>query len=328
VRHVIKFVLAGLVLLGWSEQSDFFEVAKPPRNACRNPCLPSTQAENLCAAVSAALAEPTCIEDRLYERQLEQQADRLIENGQTVAMPELIGQLNRKRCRLSLRETTVSERTPVALFHEARESVVVISGLYKCRHCSRWHSTTASGFVITASGAIVTNYHVVDNEDVETMVVMTSDRRVFPVQEILAASAADDLAILKIDAHKLPPLPMAHSFSDAPVGSSVAVVSHPDGRYYCYTSGVISRYTKIRSEGKHVDAVSITADYARGSSGAPVLNELGQVVAVVMSTESVYYTENGDRQMNLQMVFKTCVPTKSLWRMIEPDTRLETGAAH
>ena len=104
----------------------------------------------------------------------------------------------------------------------------------------------------------------------------------------------------------------------APVGSTVSVISHPDGRFFCYTAGVVSRYMKIHAAGQTADAMAITADYARGSSGAPVLNQQGQVVAVVSSTESIYYTQDGQRQMNLQMVFRTCMPVASLRRMLRP----------
>jgi hypothetical protein len=69
-----------------------------------------------------------------------------------------------------------------------------------------------------------------------------------------------------------------------------------------------------------VDAVSITADFARGSSGAPVLNDQGQVVAIVKSTDSVYYSENDERQRDLQMVFKTCIPAQNLLRLVEPQS--------
>lgn len=88
----------------------------------------------------------------------------------------------------------------------------------------------------------------------------------------------------------------------------------------------VSRYMKIRSAGESVVAVAITADYARGSSGAPVLNSQGQVVAVVSSTESIYYTEDGHRQMDLQMVFKTCIPSASLHKLIRPANQLAVGA--
>jgi S1-C subfamily serine protease len=147
---------------------------------------------------------------------------------------------------------------------------------------------------------------------------MTSDRHVFPVQSVLAANRANDLAILKIDAQDLPTLPVART--PAPVGTNVGVMSHPNGQFYFYTSGVVSRYMRMRSAGRMVDAVAITADFARGSSGAPVLNDQGQVVAIVKSTDSVYYHESRTEQRDLQMVFKRCIPVKNLLQLIEPQS--------
>jgi S1-C subfamily serine protease len=263
--------------------------------------------------------EPVSIEDQQIERQLVEQGGRLIEAGQTVDMQVLIGQLRRRSCRLQLPPAESSPRDPVQLYRAAKEAVVVVAGLYKCRNCARWHATSASGFAISSRGAIATNHHVVDDPNLNTLVVMTADQRVYPVQEVVAASQADDVAILKISAEDLVPLPLAADRSAAPVGSDVHVVSHPDGKFYCYTSGIISRHTKIPSAGHQVDATSITADYARGSSGAPVLNRFGQVVAIVMSTESVYYSENSRYQRDLQMVFKTCIPSVSLRKLIRED---------
>ena len=208
----------------------------------------------------------------------------------------------------------------------ATASVVAVGGLHFCRKCSRRHASIASGFVIAPSGAIVTNYHVADSPDEETLVVMTADRRVYPVVRILAASRLDDLAILQIEAEGLRALPLAGSPADAPVGSAVGVISHPDGRFFCYTAGVVSRYMRVRSEGRFSDAVAITADYARGSSGAPVLNGRGQVVAVVSSTESIYYSEDDSRQQDLQMVFKDCIPVRSLLKLIQPPEQIAAGS--
>jgi hypothetical protein len=62
--------------------------------------------------------------------------------------------------------------------------------------------------------------------------------------------------------------------------------------------------------------MSITADFAKGSSGGPVFDEAGNVAGMVASTESVYYdTKNGVRD-NLQMVFKNCAPARSLLDLI------------
>jgi S1-C subfamily serine protease len=262
------------------------------------------------------------IEDERLKETLIREGKALIDQDRTADARVLVKQASTDRYSLDLSQAASSGSDPVAVFRTAKDSVVVVGGLYRCDKCTRWHATTASGFVLSESGAVVTNYHVVDSPDERALVVMTADQHVYPVQRILATNRSDDLAILQVDAEGLKPLPLADNADAAPVGSAVSVISHPDGRFYCCTVGVVSRYTKIRVEGEPVDAVTITADYARGSSGAPVLNNQGQVVAVVRSTESVYYTETRQRQLDLQMVFKTCVPVASLRRIIQPPNQI------
>ena len=50
--------------------------------------------------------------------------------------------------------------------------------------------------------------------------------------------------------------------------------------------------------------------------GAPAINDSGEVVGIVRSTESIYYKVEKGQQQNLQMVFKTCVPAVSLLKLI------------
>jgi serine protease Do len=267
-------------------------------------------------------AEPLGIEDEAFKNTMTRKAISLMEQGQTVHMPVLIRQLRTGLCPLDLQAPESGVYDPVDLYPTASRSVVAVGGIYKCDRCSRWHMSTASGFAITASGAIVTNYHVVDDPENQTLVVMTADREVYPVKQVLAASRADDLAILKIEADGLTPLPLVGRLADAPVGSAVSVISHPDGRFFFYSTGVVSRHLKLRSTGRTIDALTISAEYARGSSGAPVLNQQGQVVAVVSSTESIYYTQDAARQRDLQMVFRTCIPAASILRLIRTDSQI------
>ena len=64
--------------------------------------------------------------------------------------------------------------------------------------------------------------------------------------------------------------------------------------------------------------LTITADYARGSSGGPLLNDAGEVIGMVASTHSVYYNQSEDgTHQNLQMVWKQCVPVENIRGLIE-----------
>ena len=206
--------------------------------------------------------------------------------------------------------------SPSRVYAELSPSVLVVGGIYKCTRCPRWHASIATGFVVSRSGAFVTTCHVVNAKDRHTLVAMTRDGRVFPVSGVLAASEADDVAILQLDAggEAFEPLALAQS---AAVGEAVRVISHPDRRLYALTRGHVSRHAVRAKGGKRVETLEITADFARGSSGAPVLNAKGAVVGLVRSTHSVYYKRESDKQQRLQMVFKQCVPARSILKLIE-----------
>ena len=75
------------------------------------------------------------MEDQLFERLLVEQASQLIDSGQTVDSQDLIEQLQRESCRLELPQPALVHLDPVELFREAKDSVVVVAGLYKCKRC-------------------------------------------------------------------------------------------------------------------------------------------------------------------------------------------------
>ena len=254
-------------------------------------------------------------DDQILRNDLVRLGTALIEQGRAVDAKLLVQQLARNRCPLDLPQPKRPATNRAELFRTAKDSIVVVGGVYKCKKCTKWHASLASGFVIASSGAVVTNYHVVNNPITEAMVVMTADRRVFPVKAILAASRGDDLAILQVEAEGLTPLPVATSA--APVSADVTVISHPVIHFYCCTSGIVSRYMKAGPADQQFESLVITADFARGSSGAPVLNGQGQVIAIVKSTDSVY-SESAQQQRNVQMVFKMCIPVRSLHKLIGP----------
>ena len=174
-------------------------------------------------------------------------------------------------------------------------------------------NSSASGFAITEGGVIATNHHVVENNDGVALGAMDYTGKTYVVSEVLAASKADDVAILQLRDAKLTPLPLAMK---APVGTPVNVISHPDGRFFTMTKGDVSRYFVARSKTGQANRMAITADYAKGSSGAPVLDSTGAVVGMVSATNSIYYSKVKGHNENLQMVVKSCVPVDAIHRLL------------
>ena len=67
--------------------------------------------------------------------------------------------------------------------------------------------------------------------------------------------------------------------------------------------------------------VSITADFAKGSSGAGIFNDAGNLTAIVTSTRSIYYSKDDWDAKNLQMVIKDCVPAESIRALVQEPGR-------
>lgn len=217
-----------------------------------------------------------------------------------------------RACGLPLPEVREEHLAWPAIASRAEAATVVLGEFYReAKSKKDEFSTAAGGFVITPSGACVTSLHVVNGKGARGFVALTRDGHVLPVREVLAADPLEDLAILQLDVPEgllLPYLPLAPD--PAPVGAPVGVMSHPDERFYLFTMGSVGRHTVWRERGGAEHFMSITADFAKGSSGCPVLDERGAVVGVVNNTESIYYDDDGKkRQTDLQMVVKNATPS-------------------
>ena len=266
-----------------------------------------------CASLStenppaAGQAEPVVINDRQIIRQMTAKASRMMDSDSVVGMKTLIERLKK--------EPKVNLQLPKngsASADEARKAVAVVGGVYKCDKCTRWHVAPASGFLI-AEDLVVTNYHVVDNPERSGLAVRLFDGRVFMVEDVVASSERYDLVVLRLPKTGIKPIALGQA---APVGAKVDLISHPNHKFYTLSEGRVARYFVTQRNRRPVPAMAITADFGKGSSGAPVLNEDGQVVGVAASTESLYYTEKDGEQKNLQMVFKNCVPVSQLRELI------------
>jgi serine protease Do len=258
------------------------------------------------------LGEP--INDKAVFRFLEAEGAKLLEAKRTLR--DWQGRLGRKTCSLELAPPGAQKLTPAEIGGRAEAAVAVIGTFYLCGKCSHLHMATATGFFLNETGALATCRHVLAsyNENGRGVVVLTRDGRVCPVRGVLAADPVHDLLVLQVEGSGFPALPLA---TNAPPGSPVTLVSHPENHFYMLTTGVVSRHgVQRRAEGLY-RFLTITADFAKGSSGAPVCNESGGVIGLVDNTESIYYTIDHGQQNNLQMVLKNCSPSTALLELVK-----------
>jgi S1-C subfamily serine protease len=265
------------------------------------------------APLAQRLNLPGEVNDERILDLLDAEAERLIRSGRTVKMKELLGQLSRRSCSVTLPRPANLQPSTADVVARGRAGVLVIGDLFKCRKCPRWHVGASSGFVLTESGVCVTCYHVANVPESQTLIAMTGNGRVVAVKEVLAANPNTDIAILQLDGSGFTPLSLD---TDAPVGTPVRVLSHPDEHFFTLSEGIVSRYVTVPLDRQgELTMMAITADFGAGASGAPVLNDRGAVVGMVNNTQSLYYDPK--RSKELQMVFKHCLPSHYVLQLIK-----------
>jgi S1-C subfamily serine protease len=138
----------------------------------------------------------------------------------------------------------------------------------------RTEQSLGTGFVVSPDGLIATNLHVVAGNAAIT--VTLSDHREFQVVEIWNGDRQRDLVVMRIQAKKLPVIPLGDS-NEIRAGDKVVAIGHPLGLEDTVSDGLVSA---IRKLDKSLTVLQITAPIAPGSSGGPIFNDHGEVIGM------------------------------------------------
>lgn len=134
-----------------------------------------------------------------------------------------------------------------------------------------------TGFIISKSGEIVTNNHVVDGAD--TVTVKLSDGTSLKA-EVVGTDPASDLALIRVKAgHDLPALQWGDS-DQLKVGQDVVAIGNPFGLGNTVTAGIVSALGRDIQSGPFDDYIQTDAAINQGNSGGPLFNADGQVVGI------------------------------------------------
>lgn len=140
-------------------------------------------------------------------------------------------------------------------------------------------NSTGTGVVLTESGYIVTNYHVVENA--EQITVLLTDGRKFDAS-LVGQDPISDLAVLSIDADGLICAELGDSTA-LRVGDQVLAIGDPLGVELrgTMTDGIISAINRdVQVDGRTMNLIQTNAALNSGNSGGPLLNLQGQVIGI------------------------------------------------
>ncbi len=142
-----------------------------------------------------------------------------------------------------------------------------------------------SGFIISEDGLIVTNRHVIADDDAEYTVI-TNDGKEYAAK-VLAKDPVNDLALVKIDGKSLTALALGDS-GNIQIGQTVIAIGYTLGEYKnTVTRGVVSGINRVvqASDGMGEteviqEAIQTDAAINPGNSGGPLLNLAGEVIGI------------------------------------------------
>lgn len=153
-----------------------------------------------------------------------------------------------------------------------------------------------SGFLISSDGMIVTNRHVVNDEEAAYTVFLNDGNKYDA--EVVAIDPTNDVAIVKIEGNNFPFLEFANS-EQLQVGQTVIAIGNALGEFQnTVSTGVVSGLARSIIAGNELgqaeqldEVIQTDAAINPGNSGGPLLDLTGKVVgvnvAVALGSENI-----------------------------------------
>lgn len=169
---------------------------------------------------------------------------------------------------------------------------------------------SGTGFALTSNGLIVTNYHVVNESKNIKVRGIKGDFSKTYMAEVLTVDKKNDLAIITIkdkNFTSLGQIPYTLNNDVIDVGNSVYALGYPMrasmGDEVKLTNGIISSKTGFQGD---ITTYQVSVPVQPGNSGGPLINERGEIVAIISSkhrlAENASYAIKSSYLMNLLQI--------------------------
>lgn len=172
--------------------------------------------------------------------------------------------------------------TPGQVYAQNVNAVVAVNS--RIETGNGYGESSGSGFLISADGYVVTNYHVIENAKQVTVIPHGAKEL---EAKVIGSDATNDIALLKVEGENLPFVTLGSSDALA-VGDQVVAIGNPLGELTAtLTVGYISAKDRIvNTDGTVINMLQTDAAINSGNSGGPLFDVNGKVVGITTAKYS------------------------------------------
>lgn len=183
-------------------------------------------------------------------------------------------------------------------------------------------TSLGAGVILDPRGYILTNQHVINNADQIIVALQNGD-----LYEglLIGSDPLTDLAVLKVDAEKLPTIPI-NSKRISHVGDVVLAIGNPFNIGQTITQGIISATGRVGlSPTRYQNFLQTDASINEGNSGGALINTEGELVGInTMTFDSGTYNGYRPSAEGLGFAIPTQLAVKIMNKLIR-DGRVIRG---
>ena len=197
----------------------------------------------------------------------------------------------------------------------ARAAHLRIGWFYRCTRCDKMHLNMAGAYAV-APDVVATANHVIEPPATlkeGSLIVANADNEIFATTAILGADAKADVALIRVTAGGLKPLPLR---ADVELGEPAYCFSDPLKHRGYFSAGIVNRlYSLDSTEGAASQRLNVSTDWAQGSSGSAVLDEYGNVIGHVARIQT--FNSNPAPSNGTTLVLHEAIPAKTVLNLIK-----------
>lgn len=176
--------------------------------------------------------------------------------------------------------------TDPTVITETAKNVLPSTVTVQARDESKNSKSTGTGEVLDTQGHIMTNFHVIADENrknLDYFEVRFADGTVRKAK-LVGGDATADIAVIKVDPKGLELSPIKIGDSSKLVsGDTVIALGSPHSQENTVTSGIVSNTFRVRpaiKDGAYIPMIQTDTALNHGNSGGPLVNTRGELVGI------------------------------------------------